>query len=144
MQTANSGGQGPVAQFIYRQREGEATGSKLTLDVFNDATDLGSVRPFLPSPKESMTADRRDFLQYALTAAAASALPAAWAQGVAPTAGSDPRDRVFITHEDLNTLVGTTRAATRSRPPSTGPVSTRTRGRRSATSPPVWRPRMRR
>ena len=52
-----------------------------------------------------MTADRRDFLQFALTAAAASALPAAGAQGVVPTAGIDPRDRVFITNEDSNTLV---------------------------------------
>ena len=52
-----------------------------------------------------MTADRRDFLQFALTAAVASALPAAGAQGVVPTAGIDPRDRVFITNEDSNTLV---------------------------------------
>ena len=28
---------------MYRQREGEGTGSKLTLDVFNDVTVLGSV-----------------------------------------------------------------------------------------------------
>ena len=52
-----------------------------------------------------MTADRRDFLQYALPAAAASAMPAVWAQGVASTASIDPRDRVFITNEDSNTLV---------------------------------------
>ena len=52
-----------------------------------------------------MTTDRRDFLQHALAVAAASAVPAVWAQGAAPTAGIDPRDRVFITNEDSNTLV---------------------------------------
>ncbi len=58
-----------------------------------------------------MTTQRRDILKYTLAAAAASALPAAHAQapsgasaGAAAT-GIDPRDRVFITNEDSNTLV---------------------------------------
>ncbi len=61
-----------------------------------------------------MTTQRRDILKYSLAAAAASALPAAQAQApaastststTAPGPGIDPRDRVFITNEDSNTLV---------------------------------------
>jgi hypothetical protein len=52
-----------------------------------------------------MTQDRRDFLKQTLAATAAVALPAATAQGVAAPSGIDPRDRVFITNEDSNTLV---------------------------------------
>ncbi|KQP14848.1 YncE family protein [Pseudorhodoferax sp. Leaf267] len=61
-----------------------------------------------------MTTQRRDILKFSLAAAAASALPAAQAQApaastststTAPGPGIDPRDRVFITNEDSNTLV---------------------------------------
>jgi len=61
-----------------------------------------------------MTTQRREILKYSLAAAAASALPAVQAQvPAAPGTGSataagpgiDPRDRVFITNEDSNTLV---------------------------------------
>jgi YVTN family beta-propeller protein len=61
-----------------------------------------------------MTTQRRDILKYSLAAAAASALPAVQAQvpaapgtgsGTAAGPGIDPRDRVFITNEDSNTLV---------------------------------------
>jgi len=44
---------------------------------------------------------RRDLLKLGFAGAAASALPAAWAQG----SGIDARDRVFITNEDSNTIV---------------------------------------
>nr|WP_315217668.1 YncE family protein [uncultured Duganella sp.] len=50
-----------------------------------------------------MTIQRRDLLKYSLAAAAGSALPFALAQ---PAINNiDPRDRVFITNEDSNTLV---------------------------------------
>lgn len=50
-----------------------------------------------------MTMQRRDLLQYSLTAAAGFAIPLALAQ---PESGTtDPRDRVFITNEDSNTVV---------------------------------------
>lgn len=50
-----------------------------------------------------MTMQRRDLLQYSLTAAAGFAIPFALAQ---PESGTtDPRDRVFITNEDSNTVV---------------------------------------
>ncbi|WP_428422765.1 YncE family protein [Methylibium sp.] len=52
-----------------------------------------------------MTQDRRDFLTHTLAAAAAAVLPAAMAQGNPGPDGPDPRDRVFITNEDSNTLV---------------------------------------
>jgi YVTN family beta-propeller protein len=52
-----------------------------------------------------MTHDRRDFLKQTLAATAAVALPAATAQGTAAPGDIDPRDRVFITNEDSNTLV---------------------------------------
>ncbi len=59
-----------------------------------------------------MSIQRRDILNYSLAAAAASALPAAQGQApaatvntTAPGSGIDPRDRVFITTEDSNTLV---------------------------------------
>ena len=56
-----------------------------------------------------MDTQRRDLLKYSLAAAAATTLPAAQAQeqapAPAPTGGIDPRDRVFITNEDSNTLV---------------------------------------
>ncbi|HET7773371.1 MAG TPA: YncE family protein, partial [Burkholderiaceae bacterium] len=61
-----------------------------------------------------MSTQRRDILKYSLAAAAVSALPAVQAQvPAAPGTGSgtgagpgiDPRDRVFITNEDSNTLV---------------------------------------
>ena len=61
-----------------------------------------------------MTSQRRDLLKFTLAAAAASALPRAEAQVHAtpagtpasahPSAGIDPRDRVFITNEDSNTV----------------------------------------
>lgn len=47
--------------------------------------------------------NRREILQYAAAAGAIAALPAGFAQGSA--SGIDPRDRVFITNEDSNTLV---------------------------------------
>ena len=50
-----------------------------------------------------MTTDRRDFLKFTLAAAASSVLPTAFAQTA--HSGTDPRDRVFITNEDSNTLV---------------------------------------
>ncbi|MBC7939795.1 MAG: YncE family protein [Chitinophagaceae bacterium] len=49
--------------------------------------------------------DRRDFMNSALAAAAVTAVPVALAQGAAPVDGVDPRDRVFITNEDSNTVV---------------------------------------
>lgn len=54
-----------------------------------------------------MTPQRRDVLKFTLAAAAASALPRSQAQTAAAAtgAGIDPRDRVFITNEDSNTLV---------------------------------------
>lgn len=48
-----------------------------------------------------MTTQRRDILKLALAGAASTALPMAQASD----AGIDPRDRVFITNEDSNTLV---------------------------------------
>ncbi len=50
-----------------------------------------------------MTTNRRDILKYTAAAAAAAALPTSFAQNAAT--GIDPRDRVFITNEDSNTLV---------------------------------------
>jgi YVTN family beta-propeller protein len=50
-----------------------------------------------------MNTDRRDILKYTAAAAAAAALPTSFAQNA--TAGIDPRDRVFITNEDSNTVV---------------------------------------
>ena len=50
-----------------------------------------------------MNANRRDLLKYTAAAAAAATLPASFAQNAA--SGIDPRDRVFITNEDSNTLV---------------------------------------
>lgn len=52
-----------------------------------------------------MTQDRRDFLKQTLAVTATVALPAAMAQSGAAPGGIDPRDRVFITNEDSNTLV---------------------------------------
>lgn len=52
-----------------------------------------------------MTEDRRAFLTHALAAATAAALPHARAQGNTSAGVPDPRDRVFITNEDSNTLV---------------------------------------
>ena len=59
-----------------------------------------------------MTYPRRDVLKFSLAAAAAAAastLPLSQAQaaaaGTGASAGIDPRDRVFITNEDSNTLV---------------------------------------
>ena len=58
-----------------------------------------------------MDTQRREILKYTLAAAAGSALPQAEAQAQAqaqaqPSAGGiDPRDRVFITNEDSNTIV---------------------------------------
>jgi YVTN family beta-propeller protein len=55
-----------------------------------------------------MAIQRRDFLKYTLATAAASALPAAQGQAASSAtaaSGIDPRDRVFITNEDSNTLV---------------------------------------
>ena len=50
-----------------------------------------------------MNPHRRDVLKYTLAAVAGASLPLAFAQP-AP-GGIDPRDRVFITTEDSNTLV---------------------------------------
>ena len=50
-----------------------------------------------------MDLQRRDALKVTLAAAASGALPRAWAQTA--VGGIDPRDRVFITNEDSNTLV---------------------------------------
>ena len=50
-----------------------------------------------------MDIDRRDLLKYSLAATAAAALP--WAAAQPAGIGIDPRDRVFITNEDSNTLV---------------------------------------
>lgn len=53
-----------------------------------------------------MNNERRGLLKAALAGAASSALPLAMAQGGATASGGiDPRDRVFITNEDSNTLV---------------------------------------
>lgn len=52
-----------------------------------------------------MTLDRRDLLKLTAAAAATASLPPSWAQSPSPTPGIDPRDRVFITNEDSNTLV---------------------------------------
>ena len=56
-----------------------------------------------------MDTQRRDLLKYTLATAAGSALPQAEAQTqtqAQPAAGGiDPRDRVFITNEDSNTIV---------------------------------------
>ena len=58
-----------------------------------------------------MNTDRRDLLKITLAAAAATALPNGFAQSPsspsnpASAGGIDPRDRVFITNEDSNTLV---------------------------------------
>ncbi|MBC7940540.1 MAG: YncE family protein [Chitinophagaceae bacterium] len=50
-----------------------------------------------------MTTQRRDILKYGLAAAAGTAVPLSLAQ---PSSSNiDPRDRVFITNEDSNTLV---------------------------------------
>ena len=49
-----------------------------------------------------MNTHRRHVLKYTLAAAATSAMPIAFAQS---TGGVDPRDRVFITNEDSNTVV---------------------------------------
>lgn len=51
-----------------------------------------------------MNTDRRELLKYTLAATAASAWPGVRAQS-ATAVGIDPRDRVFITNEDSNTLV---------------------------------------
>ena len=48
---------------------------------------------------------RRTLLIAALSSAAATVLPLAQAQGDSAVGGIDPRDRVFITNEDSNTLV---------------------------------------
>ena len=50
-----------------------------------------------------MDFNRRNALQYAAAATASAALPASWGQ--TPRPGIDPRDRVFITNEDSNTVV---------------------------------------
>lgn len=50
-----------------------------------------------------MTTQRRNLLKYSLAAAASSALPFALAQPA--VSNIDPRDRIFITNEDSNTLV---------------------------------------
>lgn len=50
-----------------------------------------------------MTTQRRDILKYGMAAAAGAALPMALAQ--TGSGSIDPRDRVFITNEDSNTLV---------------------------------------
>ncbi|CDS50651.1 Surface antigen gene [Polaromonas sp. CG9_12] len=50
-----------------------------------------------------MNANRRDILKYTAAAAAATALPASFAQNT--TGAIDSRDRVFITNEDSSTLV---------------------------------------
>lgn len=53
-----------------------------------------------------MTQDRREFLKQGLAATAFVAVPGAMAgQNRNAPAGIDPRDRVFITNEDSNTLV---------------------------------------
>lgn len=49
-----------------------------------------------------MTTQRRDLLKFSLAAAAGAALPLAMAQPA--NKNIDPRDRVFITNEDSNTL----------------------------------------
>lgn len=51
-----------------------------------------------------MDANRRELLKYTFAAAASTSLPRAIAEGAAG-GGVDPRDRVFITNEDSNTLV---------------------------------------
>ena len=53
-----------------------------------------------------MNNDRRDLLKTVLAGAAITAMPLAMAKSsTAATNGIDPRDRVFITNEDSNTLV---------------------------------------
>lgn len=53
-----------------------------------------------------MTQDRREFLKHSLSVTALAALPAAMAQPApGATSAMDPRDRVFITNEDSNTVV---------------------------------------
>ncbi len=65
-----------------------------------------------------MSTQRRDILKFSLAAATTAALPAAPSLAQAPAPAStptpapaktggniDPRDRVFITNEDSNTLV---------------------------------------
>ena len=53
-----------------------------------------------------MTLDRRNLLKLSAATAAVAALPSAFAQTAATgSPGIDPRDRVFITNEDSNTLV---------------------------------------
>lgn len=69
----------------------------------------GRVRTPAPVHRKTMTSQRRDVLKLTLAAAAATALPRSQAQpgpanGVSAT-GIDPRDRVFITNEDSNTVV---------------------------------------
>ena len=53
-----------------------------------------------------MDTDRRELFRFTLAAAAATAWPGViTAQGASAAGGIDPRDRVFITNEDSNTLV---------------------------------------
>jgi YVTN family beta-propeller protein len=52
-----------------------------------------------------MSIDRREILKCSLAATASVAWPTAFAQAPAATGSIDPRDRVFITNEDSNTLV---------------------------------------
>ena len=52
-----------------------------------------------------MPHDRRNFLKHVLGGTVLAAAPLARSQGAAAPTGIDPRDRVFITNEDSNTLV---------------------------------------
>jgi YVTN family beta-propeller protein len=52
-----------------------------------------------------MTLDRRTLLTHSLAAATAAAFPVARAHAHSTGTGPDPRDRVFITNEDSNTVV---------------------------------------
>lgn len=52
-----------------------------------------------------MNTDRREILKYTLAATTVTAWPGAMAQNSPAAGGIDPRDRVFITNEDSNTLV---------------------------------------
>ena len=53
-----------------------------------------------------MSPQRREALKFTLAMAAGAALPTSFAQGnAAASGGIDPRDRVFITNEDSNTVV---------------------------------------
>jgi YVTN family beta-propeller protein len=52
-----------------------------------------------------MTTQRRDVLKYSLAAAAAASTPFPFALAQPASGIIDPRDRVFITNEDSNTLV---------------------------------------